>query len=275
MSQSKNINVFWWSSVIFENKPQENFGDILSKYLVEKISGKKVVWKNPRKNKWNPFKKKIYLTTGSILAHTTKNCIVWGSGIISKHDKVNEAVFLAVRGPETYNYLSNKGYVVQKVFGDPAIVLPKYYYPEVTKQFDLGIIPHYVDYSMVSEWFRGDNSVRVISLLNNDVEQVIDEILSCKQVLSSSLHGVIVSHSYNIPAIWIEFSNRLAGDGVKFIDYFKSVQIKPYLPLKVNEKIDEKDIKEYFNGFESLPKTDIIKNLSKKLLGVCPFKAKV
>ena len=55
MMNRNNINVFWWSSIKFENKQQENFGDILSKYLVEKISNKNVIWRHPIKMKWNPF----------------------------------------------------------------------------------------------------------------------------------------------------------------------------------------------------------------------------
>ncbi len=273
MTKRDNIQVFWWSSVKFENKPQENFGDILSKYLVEKISGKQVVWIHPKKNKWNPFKKKIFFTTGSILAHVTKNCIVWGSGIISRKDEVEEAIFLAVRGPETYDYLINKGYSVKKVFGDPAIVLPKYYNPKVGKQYELGIIPHYVDYTKVNDWYKGDKSVKVINLLNNDVEAVVIEILSCKQVLSSSLHGVIVSHTYNIPSVWVEFSNKLSGDGVKFVDYFKSVKIEPYQAIFFNKKINHSDVLDVFNENISLPKENVINNLSARLMSVCPFKA--
>ncbi len=273
MTKKNNIRVFWWSSVKFENKPQENFGDVLSKYLVEKISGKNVIWKYPKKNKWNPFKKEIYFTTGSILAHVTNNCIVWGSGIISKQDEVDEAVFLAVRGPETYNYLTNKGYSVQKVFGDSAIVLPKYYNPKIEAQYELGIIPHYIDYSKVLEWYKDDKSVKVINLLNNDVEAVINEILNCKQILSSSLHGVIVSHTYNIPAVWIEFSNKLSGDGVKFVDYFKSVEIEPYLPNRYSKKMRNNLVKDLFKNYQSLPKENLINTLSDKLLSVCPFKA--
>ncbi len=272
MVKKNKIQVFWWSSVKFENKPQENFGDILSKYLVEKISGRNVVWKHPKKREWNPFKQEVYFTTGSILAHVTKNCIVWGSGIISKNDKVDKAVFLAVRGPETYNYLINKGYSVQKVFGDPAIVLPYYYKPEVKKKYELGIIPHYIDYSNVSEWYKGDNSVKLINLLSNDIEEVIDEILSCKQILSSSLHGLIVSHTYNIPAVWVEFSDKLSGDGVKFLDYFKSVGIEPYKPDQYSGKINIILVKEMFSKQESLPEQGTINKLSIKLLSVCPFK---
>lgn len=271
MASNKNIHVFWWSSVKFENKPQENFGDILSKYLVEHISGKTVVWKFPKNQRRCLFKKRIYFTTGSILSHVDTKSIVWGSGIISKQDSVAEATFLAVRGPETYQYLTRLGYTVDRVFGDPAILLPNLYQPKTTKQYKLGIIPHYVDYETVLDWYQEDASVNVINLLHNDVEAVIDEIASCEQIISSSLHGVIVSHTYHIPAVWVAFSSKLSGDGVKFDDYFKSVGLTPYKPKMIKEKIDMAEALSLVGQFPNLPKLKVVDDLRLGLMNVCPF----
>jgi len=272
MKAAKNIHLFWWSSVKLERKHQENFGDILSKYLVEKISGKQVVWKDPSRGKWNPFRKKIYTTTGSILKHVSKDCIVWGSGIISKNDEVEEAEFLAVRGPETYNHLIDKGYKANKVFGDPAIVLPMFYKPKENKKYSFGIIPHYVDYEMISKWYSENSEIKVIDLLNDNVEEVIDEIVSCKQIISSSLHGVIVSHTYNIPAVWVQFSKKLSGDNIKFVDYFKSINLQPYSADFIDKPIDSEKFTNLIRNKPSLPDEGIIDDLSIKLMEVCPFR---
>ncbi|MBT8304410.1 MAG: polysaccharide pyruvyl transferase family protein [Bacteroidia bacterium] len=272
MNSSRNINLFWWSSVKFEGKSQENFGDILSRYLVEKISGKQVVWKNPMKRRWNPFRKKIYTTTGSILKHVSKDCIVWGSGIISRNDEVQEAEFLAVRGPETYKFLKEKGYDVNEVFGDPAILLPGFYKPKGKKEISLGIIPHYVDYNVVNEWYSDNKNIEVIDLLNDDVESVIEQISKCKEVISSSLHGLIVSHTYGIPAVWIQFSQKLSGDNIKFADYFKSVKLKPYNPEFIDKVKNEEELHELITKYPSLPKEIDIDDLRIGLMKVCPFK---
>ena len=53
-------------------------------------------------------------------------------------------------------------------------------------------------------------------------KEVVEDILSCELVLSSSLHGIITAHAYGIPAVWLELSGRLVGGGYKFHDYYSS-----------------------------------------------------
>jgi len=53
----------------------DNFGDKLTPYLVEKISGKKCIWSPPDSDILK------YVVTGSILNWEIKNAIAWGAGI--------------------------------------------------------------------------------------------------------------------------------------------------------------------------------------------------
>ena len=94
----KNIRLFWFSEIYLLNKTKENYGDLLGKYLVEKMSNANITFVNPRKINIFNFFKPIYFTIGSILANVKGNAIVWGSGIIQQDAKVNNAKFLAVRG---------------------------------------------------------------------------------------------------------------------------------------------------------------------------------
>lgn len=66
-----------------------------------------------------------------------------------------------------------------------------------------------------------------MNLKTKDIEFVVDEIISCEYILSTSLHGVIVAQAYDIPTLWIKH-NDINTDGIKFYDYFDSVGIKPY-----------------------------------------------
>ncbi|UAB86161.1 polysaccharide pyruvyl transferase family protein [Zunongwangia sp. SCSIO 43204] len=249
------IPLFYWSSIKFENKPKENYGDLLSKYLVEKISGKKVKWVHPKKQAWYKLNKKNYLGIGSILAHASKDSIVWGSGIIDLKDDIANADFRAVRGPKTRERLLELGFDCPEVYGDPALLLPEFYSPEVRKDYKVGIVPHYVDYREVKNKYGKDPEVNVIDLLTDNIEKTTKEILKCEKIISSSLHGIIVAHAYGIPAAFIEFSNKIFGDGVKFQDYFESIKIKQ--PFKAFE--DHSELK------FSLPEEDVLFQLRKGL----------
>ncbi|GAA4942994.1 polysaccharide pyruvyl transferase family protein [Algibacter agarivorans] len=253
-------------------KPKENYGDVLGRYLVEKISNKKVLFSHPKKFSILDFWQPIYVTAGSILAHINKKCVVWGSGVIQDNQIVKPAKFLAVRGPETRRVLMSQGYDVPEIYGDPALLLSDYYNPKLDKKYQLGIIPHYVDYEFVKNSFSHIKDVVVIDLMTNDIEHTTNEILQCKYIMSSSLHGIIVSHAYQIPALWIKFSDKLFGDDIKFKDYFKSVSIEPYTPLSIELLNDNENFEKLFERDKALPDKNIINNLKKGLMDVCPFK---
>lgn len=271
MPNTNKIPLFYWSEIKFIFKDKENYGDLLSKYLVEKISEKPVKWVHPKKQPWYKRDKKHYLAIGSILPHATKDSIVCGSGIIDKEHHIAAANFKAVRGPQTRKFLTNLGYECPPVYGDPALLLPKYYHPEIEKKYKLGIIPHYHDYKLAQEIFGGNPDILVIDLMTMDVEEVTRQIMSCKNTLSSSLHGLIVSHAYGIASIWVEFSDKIFGDGVKYLDYFESVDIPYYRPPFLNKKISREEMESFFEKLPKLPKHDKIAKLQEGLIRSCPI----
>lgn len=272
MIKNKKTRLFWWSETKIQNKAKENYGDLLARYLVEKISNKKVVWVRPSRFSLRNYISPIYVTIGSILPHVNKYCIVWGSGIISRSTKIKPAKFLAVRGPITRQYLCNQGYSVPEVYGDPALLLPSYYNPKVEKRYKLGVIPHYDDFKLVNHWFSNEQDVTIIDLMTNDVEFTTDKILECEQIISSSLHGIIVAHAYNIPAVWQKFSDKLFGDNVKFQDYFLSVNLDPYTPEIIDNELSLNEINTLLANSNILPKASDIEDLKVGLMACCPFK---
>lgn len=272
MLLKKRIRLFWWNEIRIQGKSKENYGDLLGKYLVEKISNQTVTWTKPSKFSFYDFIQPIYVTVGSILANVNYKCVVWGSGIINKDQTVKKAKFIAVRGPQTRQALLKQDYNVPKIYGDPALLLPRYFNPKIEKSYTLGVIPHYQDYKDVSSKLN-NNSILLIDLMTNSVEETTKEILKCKAIVSSSLHGVIVSHAYGIPAVWQPFSDKLYGDGIKFQDYFESVGIPPYRPDIIEDYFDLHHLKCLFNDKPILPNTTIVENLCDGLMAVCPFKA--
>lgn len=269
----KKIHLFWWNEKKIMNKSHENYGDLLGFYLVSKMTDKKVVFAWPKKRTIFNFFKPIYLTIGSILHNADKKSIVWGSGLIDRSLIIQPAKFLAVRGPITRELLIKQGHTVPEVYGDPALLLPKYYNPVgVKKKFKLGIIPHYTDFNKTVECIKNNELVKIINLMSDSIEKTTNEILECEFVISSSLHGVIVSHAYGIPALWTKFSDNPFGDDMKYDDYFLSVGIQPY---KINYSLDQFDKNEVLKLFNDQKQYSIdsekLHSLQQSLLNTCPF----
>jgi hypothetical protein len=204
----------WWST-----GPQPgNFGDILTPLIVKELFDHECVLTKP------PFKTPTLLGIGSIISKAESNSIVWGSGMMRTHDPLKrDAKYLSVRGPHTYQQLKSRKIDCPPIFGDPALLMPMVYSPTVEKKYDHGIFAHYVDTEQVRKWYGNDESVLIIDPLNADPLKVIDQVLQCKCIISSSLHGIIIAHAYDIPATWVKHSDKLNGDGIKFQDHFSSV----------------------------------------------------
>lgn len=208
----KLINLYWY-------KRDNNFGDVVNPYLIPKLFNVNLNWVPPASNVPH------VLAIGSIIQSANRSSSVWGSGFISSTSRpVYPSKVYAVRGPDTRDKLIKAGVQVPEIYGDPALLLPRVYSPSIDKKYKIGIIPHYVDKkSEIIRLCSNMDDVKIIDVQQKNIESIIDDILSCEIVLSSSLHGLIVADAYNIPNIWIRISNGVIGGNFKFNDYFKSV----------------------------------------------------
>lgn len=211
----------WW---LGSEKAQGNFGDILTPAILDH-------YKVPYEFESN-YVNATLISVGSIARRAGKNTTVLGSGIISKGDRiVPEANWRFVRGPHTRDHVIRLGGSCPPIYGDPALLLPKIYNPEISKKDKIGYIPHNIDYSEISKTYNN-----VINLRTSNYTKVIDELLKYEYIVSSSLHGVIVAHAYGIPAAWVQSLNKLKGDNIKFHDYFASVNLEPEMSTYENPK---------------------------------------
>ncbi|SES69236.1 polysaccharide pyruvyl transferase family protein [Thalassotalea agarivorans] len=253
--EKEKLPVLWFSRVV-------NLGDVLNVYLVEKISDENVIPFDPQ-----TFQEKNYFVIGSVLSQANTHSIVWGSGYMfaSGGLKAAPAKICAVRGPKTRDRLLREKIDCPEIYGDPALLLPKFYQPKQTKQYKLGVIPHYVDKN--SPWVENlskNAAVNIIDIQTDDVEKFVDELAKCERIVSSSLHGVIIADAYDIPSLWVELSNKVAGNGFKFEDYFMSVgRDKEKSKLDINIS----NLDEIIDSFYDY-KIDIDLD---KLLNACPF----
>lgn len=189
---------------------------------------------------------------------------------MNQDEHIKGGKILAVRGRLTNEKIINDGYKGCDVFGDPALLLPLIVKPAKHKIYDLAIIPHWKEY----DYFKNKYGERykILDIRTKDVEHFVKELTSCKYILSTSLHGIILSHAYNIPALWIKHG-YIDTDGFKFYDYFSSVDIPFYNGYEYFDQYLKDD--NWRNLFDehttsSLPQTDITL-IQKSLLNVAPF----
>lgn len=251
------IYAYWWQGDGFKN-----FGDQLTPYLLEKLSHRPVV-RATRKAK-RPY----IAAVGSILEHVREPATIWGSGIIRRDSVLKRPRRItAVRGPATRERLLELGYETPAVFGDPALLLPYIYQPRPRERMPVGIVPYCFDFEEVRR--EAPPGVPVIDV-KRPVEEVIDAICSCRRIISSSLHGVIVAHAYGIPAVQAVFSDRVYGDGVKYEDYFRSVAIVDARQARLIGGIPaEAGLSDLVDEFAREPHIDV-----RPLLAAAPFRVR-
>ena len=220
---SLRIHAFWCR---IPSRP--NFGDALTPWLIRRITGVHPVFVRPEDQR------EKYLVVGSILDYAGPRCTVWGAGIIRRTDHVSpEAHIVAVRGPLSQARATQCGAECPETVGDPALLLPWFYRPPVRTRRGIGVIPHYSDKPrLLGRWQSED--LRMIDI-QDPIESVIDQITACEAIASSSLHGLIVSHAYGVPALWIKFRDLEGGDDTKFEDYYLSLGSGPPEPCWVDE----------------------------------------
>lgn len=240
---------------------RNNLGDILSPFIANHFGSKKI----KRISKRNCKKFEHYFMIGSILQRCTSKTIIWGSGLISETAICKEAPkkVIAVRGPLTREKLLSQGIECPEIYGDPALLLPEIYpAKKAQKKYKMGIIPHFNDKKDPNLKLPLFNvpSIKIIDIQNKNPLKVLDEMLSCEKIVSSSLHGIIIADAYRIPAVWIEFEQPFEDGHFKFQDYFKSVGRIVEGPVKFNKFRKLDDILNVFEPYEIKIDLEALKN---------------
>ena len=256
-----------------------NWGDDLNYYLLRELTGRPVIsYHNFKLAKWLHLKN--YMCIGTMMdADNTVNeqTIIWGSGVSGlERSFVHPQEVLSVRGSKTKEFCDRYQVKCPEVYGDPALLLPLVYQPNVsgkdTKKYRLGIIPHVVDqqHPVIPEiQEKYSDEILIIDLAHYERwTDVIDQICSCEKILSSSLHGIIVSDAYQVPNCWITLSGEAIIGHFKFLDYFSSVQ------RDVEDWIKITKCEELFSIPCSCADRNSIKCCQHQLLEFSPFKVK-
>jgi pyruvyltransferase len=254
---------------------RNNFGDGVNKLFWEYITQNKI---------YTNKSKLHYVTTGSIMCHVNNKSIIFGTGFISKGADLGGNNFcstssikhntphkiIAVRGPLSRQKMLDLNIECPENYGDPLILMPCLNNTYVNiKDNIIGIIPHYVDKNNEKYKLLKTNLEKkgyIVKYIDIEVgenhKKIINEINNCKYIISSSLHGVIMGIAYKKKTIHVDFSNKVFGNGFKFQDFFKSINI-------TYKNINKYDIDILDNiidvNYEYLIKTGI------KLISLIPF----
>lgn len=213
-TEDNHVNLHWWS--MHRTDGCENVGDYLSPVVVDYMLGQYGLSLD------TPIRGKKHLyAIGSIIDAGVQDAVVWGSGY--RIGTVNHPLLYKyfrkldvrlVRGPETRNILLDLGYNCPELYGDPAIIMPMIYSPNVEKKQDYTVILHIAT-------MRGGDP-HCLSPITNDYKKFINELCESKLVISSSLHGIILAESYGIPAVLL--SDAETKHMLKYKDYYYSTQ---------------------------------------------------
>jgi pyruvyltransferase len=218
----------------FEN----NWGDSVNPYLFEKITGKKVVSSNVM---YNFLKRDEILGVGSIIVGDLSNYVIWGSGIMWEDIKLQNKPkeVLALRGLKTLKKIQEVGGNCD-VFGDPVLLFPEIFSSQnIEKKYKYGIVPHFKDKSKIGVQKiinLNDPEIKIIDI-QNGIEEFVIDILNCENILSSSLHGLILAEAYGIPTCRLIFSEEMKGGDFKFFDYYSGVGINEMETVVIHDDI--------------------------------------
>lgn len=217
----------------------KNIGDLLNVDIIEFYSKKRVINVPPF------FIFKHYLVVGSILQNMNKKSIVIGSGLIhdSKINKMKQVGDIrAVRG-----YLTKKcvedlvGRKLDVPLGDPALLFPKIYNPKVDVVHEFGLVLHYVDENHAIRDVVRSMGGKIISVRQNPKE-FLNEMKTCKKILASSMHGLILSDVYGIPNKRLILGDKIYGGDFKFKDYYSTTDNPNEAGCIVNESVSMQEI---------------------------------
>lgn len=198
----KTIYAYWWRP----RKKPYNFGDELGAIILTKL-GYKV--------RRVALAKADVVLTGTVLdmAEVQKpDVTVLGAGSGYTHKPDHGFRVLALRGKLTARNLKGR-----PALGDLGLLASRMW-PKAPAKYNIGVVRHYVDQDRYPY-------ADIVIDATEPPETVIAKISSCRVILSSSLHGLIVADSYGIPNMRIARDDVITGNW-KWLDY-KTAFTKP------------------------------------------------
>lgn len=201
MSNDNELAVWSWRP---KTRTLENFGDELGPQFVSMLG---------YRTRRTPIADADLVTAGSVMQTAIlegkDGLTVWGAGLIRPETELpsRELNIAAARGRLTSRALDLPA---DMTLGDPGI-LASVFWKRPPVRYRVGVVPHYTD-------TRSYPWADVVIDVTRPVEEVVASIASCATIVSSSLHGVIIAQSYQVPAMRMHHPKVVGGD-FKWADF--------------------------------------------------------
>jgi len=250
-----------------------NFDNIISFYIFEKLSGYYHKYYDIHTNKENEYH---YIISGNSIDYYNSKSILWGIGMNNNINPIiNPKKIYCLRGKKTRNLLLKNNIDIPEVYGDPVLLLSKIYNKntkKISNNKKIGIVVNDYIYNSIFDLYKNNKNLNIINLKVNldyqNIETIIDEIISCEIILSYTLYGIIIANSYNIPAIRIK-DELFFSENFQFSEYFESIYTDGYnceTLENINNIILNLDL------IKNIYKTpDLIQKRQNDLIDSCPF----
>lgn len=214
---------------LYYQNVEDNFGDVLSKSIVEQASKSSV--------EFSVFKYCDLVAIGSLGERVVRRRLkrwlmrfgrpldIWGTGFLMPGDSVNNrfARIHALRGKLSASRLSKKRSDI--ALGDPALLCSRVFQVNACDHGSkIVCLPHLHDpdpliwVSQVQKLFPHHE---VIALkLDQPLQDIMDAIVNAEFVLTTAMHPYIVAHSFDVPVLYLQtgWSIHIGGD-YKLQDY--------------------------------------------------------
>lgn len=246
---------------------RNNIGDSINPLIIENIIGYKVQhaeWNTCETSGIGSGLRRFFMPQEDVFASRDgfrkkmkgvmafRPCQIWSAGFIRYCDKKEIPVRSHLQIASVRGELSKKrieqilGRSIDCSLGDAGLLASELLQEKTTKKYRLGIVPHQREIGE-KEWDHLRDTIPNSILLDvtADPMETLRKMSECECMISSSLHGLIIADSFGIPNQRVILTDRLAGDGFKFDDYYSAFGVvpKPPINLKENLAVDMEKIK--------------------------------
>lgn len=200
-----------------------NLGDQLTPLLLQKFADIDPTW--------SPAASANIICVGSVIDSLPRSGwtgSVIGAGQLHKSTTtdLSDATVFGVRGPLTRNRIRTQGDVT---IGDPGLLASLLVSP-CSQKYEVGIVAHWSDKDLAPRELERAvkwNYPATVIDVGDDPLETIAAIGSCRKIVASALHGIIIADAFGIPRRAEVFpsmrTNRWEGSFYKVDDYASSI----------------------------------------------------